>query len=674
MYLAYLESIGLPERDLEPAMAAAAELDLTVLLHCEDGEAVAARTRQLREAGRTRTRRPSPGPDRPHGGAAVRTALDVAARTGARPYIVHVSTGAAMAAVAAARADGRPALAETCPQYLLLDETVYGGDFVHAAAAVMSPPLRPACQAEALRGLLGRGAFDTIATDHCAFSLAQKERGRDDFTRIPGGAAGVEHRLSLLWTMGVPTGLLDAPAWVRLVAENPARIFGLWPHKGCLRPGSDADLVLWDPHARRTISAAGGPQPLRPLRVGRPRHRGRPGQGVVPRRAGAGRRRAGGAGRAGTLPAVRRSAMGFERIVPAACTAAVLVLVLAVGGPSAAADASGRARAAVAAAQTVTPGGVDELKAVKIGGIDQWISVRGDDPANPVLLFLHGGPGSPMMPVAWTFQRPWEESFTVVQWDQRGAGKTFAASGPQPDSTMTVARMQADAEELIALLRRTYGQDKIFLMGHSWGTILGLRIARDHPEWLHAYIGVGQVINGKRNETVSWRETLARARKLGNDQAVAELTALAPYPAPTGPTPLEKVIVERKWVTALGGMAYGKSEDDESVLRAASPLYTDADCAAVERGEMFSVLALLPEAETVDFDDTVEFGCPVVFFAGGQDRATPTSIVVDWFNRVQAPAKKLFIVDHAAHYVVNEAPGEVLLHLVRDVRPLADAR
>ncbi len=257
LYMAYLDSIGLVERDLVHAMQAAAAEDLVVLLHCEDGEAIAGKTRELLESGRrgpdahplARTARTE--------GAAVRSAMVLADRTGCRPYVVHISTGAAMAAIAAARDDGRTVYAETSPQYLLLNDTVYLGEFARAAAAVMSPPLRSACQGDALRGLLARGAFDVVATDHCAFNLAgQKERGRDDFTRIPGGAPGVEERLALLWTLGVDTGLIDAPAWVRMTAENPARIFGLWPRKGSLRPGADADLVLWDPRARRTIGAA----------------------------------------------------------------------------------------------------------------------------------------------------------------------------------------------------------------------------------------------------------------------------------------------------------------------------------------------------------------------------------------------------------------------------------
>jgi proline iminopeptidase len=337
-------------------------------------------------------------------------------------------------------------------------------------------------------------------------------------------------------------------------------------------------------------------------------------------------------------------------------------------------DAGFDPRAAIAEAQAIPPGGIDELKAVEIGGIEQWIDVRGNDPANPLLLFIHGGPGSPMMPVSWTFQRPWEDFFTVVQWDQRGAGKTFSAAGRRPDPALSIEQMQADAEQLIELLRRTYGKDKIFLMGHSWGSILGVRIARHRPEWLHAYIGVGQVVNGLRNEAVSYRETLAQAEAAGDTAAISELRAIAPYPHMDGPTPLVKILLERKWVIALGGMFYGRTEYDESRLRAMSPAYSDYDVESAELGELSSLEALLPQAAAVNFDDTTVFECPVFFFAGAQDRTTPTSILVDYYGRIRAPVKDLFVIDHAAHYVVNEAPGEVLIDLVLHVLPLASTR
>ena len=344
--------------------------------------------------------------------------------------------------------------------------------------------------------------------------------------------------------------------------------------------------------------------------------------------------------------------------------------VAASAAPTAKADVPS-ARAAIAAAQAIPTGGIQELKAIEIGGIKQWISVRGRNPDNPILLFIHGGPGSPMMPESWAWQRPWEDYFTVVQWDQRGAGKTFSAARRKLDPSMTIDRMQADAEEVIAYLERTYNKKKIFLMGHSWGSVLGLRVAAHRPDLLYAYIGVGQVVNGVRNEQVGYAQTLAQAEKLGNQQAVKELKALAPYPDTKGPTPLTKVMTERKWDVALGGMVYGKSHDDADLLRAASPDYTDYDVASAQTGELLSAQTLLPAVAHVDFDNVRQFKCPIFIFAGADDRTTPESVAKAYFDTIQAPKKKFFKIERAAHYVVSEAPGEVLVDLVRDVRPLS---
>ncbi|MGB6482534.1 MAG: alpha/beta hydrolase [Candidatus Acidiferrales bacterium] len=330
------------------------------------------------------------------------------------------------------------------------------------------------------------------------------------------------------------------------------------------------------------------------------------------------------------------------------------------------------ARAAIAAAQAIAPGGFNELKTVEIGGIPQWISVRGNNPANPILLFIHGGPGSPMMPESWAFQRPWEDFFTVVQWDQRDTGKTFSAAKRQPDKSMTIDEMQADAEQLIELLRRTYGKKKIFLMGHSWGSILGLKVAQHRPDLLYAYIGVGQVVNGERNEVVGYQQTLARAEAVGNQTAIRELKALAPYPNPKSFTPMSKVLAERKWDVALGGMIYGQTNADPSQIWALSPDYTDYDDASARLGEITSIRILLPQMEAVNFDDVTTFKCPVFIFAGAHDRTTPESVAEEYYNHIQAPEKKFFKIERAAHYVVTEAPGEVLMDLVQYVRPLAE--
>lgn len=337
-------------------------------------------------------------------------------------------------------------------------------------------------------------------------------------------------------------------------------------------------------------------------------------------------------------------------------------------------DRGSSARAAIAASQAISPGGIDQLRTVRLGGIPQWISVRGNDPRNPILLFIHGGPGAPMMPESWTFQRPWEDFFTVVQWDQRGAGKTLSISQRRVGTDFTVERLVVDAEELIEFLRREFHQDRIFLMAHSFGSNLGVRVAQDRPEWLYAYIGVGQVVNGRRNEATGYEETLAEARRLGNQQAVQELESIAPYPEPDGGIPRWKTERERDWDVKLGGMIYGQSVDDESQRRSLSPYYTPYDLRSAEIGEDQSFALLWAQATLVDFDAVHVFRCPVFIFAGQHDRTTPASLVVPWFEQIQAPSKKLFLIDRAAHYVVNEAPGIVLVDLVEEVRPLAGQR
>jgi proline iminopeptidase len=330
------------------------------------------------------------------------------------------------------------------------------------------------------------------------------------------------------------------------------------------------------------------------------------------------------------------------------------------------------AREAVADAQQVIPGGIDEFKAVEIGGIKQWIHVRGNDARNPILLYLHGGPGSPMMADSWTFQRPWEDFFTVVQWDQRGAGKTFGESGRKVDRSMTIDQMQADAEALIEWLRRTYGKEKIFLLGHSWGSILGVKVAQHHPEWLYAYIGVGQVVGMRRNESVGYEQTLAKARALNNVQAIKELESIAPYPSADGTTSLPKLVTERKWDVALGGMIYGHHADNEVLHWSMSPDYDANDVKSAELGEQNTIRVLWSQLPRVDFDKVSRFECPVFIFAGAEDRTTPQTLAKEFCDRIQAPQKKFYKVEGAAHYVVSERPGIFLLDLVRDIRPLAD--
>ncbi len=187
---------------------------------------------------------------------AVGRAIALARAAGGAPlYIVHLSTADGLAAVERARAAGLPVTAETCPQYLLLTEERYAEPDHRGLRYVMAPPLRGPEDRDALWRGLRHGAVDVVATDHCSFSFEQKlARGRDDVFRCPGGIPGVETRLPLLFSEGVLKGRIGLPRFVDLVATAPARIMGLWPRKGTLAPGADADLVIWDPEAERVLS------------------------------------------------------------------------------------------------------------------------------------------------------------------------------------------------------------------------------------------------------------------------------------------------------------------------------------------------------------------------------------------------------------------------------------
>ena len=321
----------------------------------------------------------------------------------------------------------------------------------------------------------------------------------------------------------------------------------------------------------------------------------------------------------------------------------------------------------------VSDHGIDEAKAVEIGGIQQWITVRGRERDNPILLMIHGGPAAPELPNRYLFEPGWADYFTVVQWDQRGSGKTYELNDPAAVApTMKKERMIEDAEEMVAYLRKTYGRDKIFVLGHSWGSLVGLSLAQRRPDWLYAYIGVGQIISMKQGEKLGYDWTLAQARKAGNAKAVQELTAIAPYPEADGSVPLDKLGTDRKWSIAFGGLIHGRSSYDPlENTEKISPDYSEADYKAIDQGSAFSLPKLLPDLMSTDFTSLTRLGCPVLMFIGRTDYTTPSPLVERWFASVQAPKKKLVWFEQSSHMVFEEEPGRFLVHLVGDALPLA---
>jgi dihydropyrimidinase len=257
LYLAYPERLMVDDATLGRALTASRRTGVRVCVHAEDGAAVETLTTEALAAGRT-------GPEavssvRPPAveAEAIHRAATLAGAAGARLYVVHLSSEAGLQAVRAARAAGVDIHAETCPHYLYLDQS-------HLEAGeqdfVCAPPLRGAADREALWGALSAGDVEVVATDHCPFTTQDRRRGTGgagwaDFTQIPGGLSGVETRLSLVY-QGVVSGRLSLERWVDATSGAPARLFGLDGAKGAIRPGLDADLVVFDPGATRRLDAS----------------------------------------------------------------------------------------------------------------------------------------------------------------------------------------------------------------------------------------------------------------------------------------------------------------------------------------------------------------------------------------------------------------------------------
>lgn len=353
---------------------------------------------------------------------------------------------------------------------------------------------------------------------------------------------------------------------------------------------------------------------------------------------------------------------------------ALLLALAAAAQPAASVEdryAAGRAVVA-AMGRIATPNGVDETFEAELGGVRQVVNVRGADRANPIILFLHGGPGAVEMPIAWSFQRPWEDYFTVVQWDQRGAGRSYALTDPKTVApTLTLERYRDDAIELIDLLRQKYGKRKIVLVGHSWGSLLGLAVATARPDLLHAYVGMGQMIDFRENERAGYEWTLAEARRRGDEEAVAALEALTPYPGP-GTLDIGRVDTLRKYSVRYGALAaYRDNADFYFRPIRLSPLYTPADIAAWQAGSAFSVQTFIPRMTEISFAATTELRVPVVFMLGRHDYTTAAPLAAAWLGQVRAPAKQLVWFEHSAHLPMVEEPGKMLIELVNRVRPLA---
>lgn len=320
-----------------------------------------------------------------------------------------------------------------------------------------------------------------------------------------------------------------------------------------------------------------------------------------------------------------------------------------------------------------SPKGVQEGRFVNIGGIQQWIQIRGEDRDNPVLLFVHGGPGGSTLPISSGW-RPWEKHFTVVQWDQRGAGRTYGAAGDALAPTMTLERMTQDGIELVEYLRAHLHKDKIVLVGHSWGSFLGIQMAKQRPDLFYAYVGTGQVV-GRTTFEKAFELTIARLQQLAtsanNKEALAELAPIASQPVLTS----ENRLIADKWSHALGLPL----ADGFQIAGPIAPLFMPdvslLDLYNWRKGAAFSAKYLTGRTGPMFQSDMAsigfEFSIPMVFIEGDRDGVTPSEPAAQYFEEITAPHKEFVRIRGGDHFVPFDRPDEFLAELVTHVRPFA---
>ncbi|WP_353145807.1 alpha/beta hydrolase [Chryseobacterium sp.] len=319
----------------------------------------------------------------------------------------------------------------------------------------------------------------------------------------------------------------------------------------------------------------------------------------------------------------------------------------------------------------VSPNGIQKRYKEDINGVKQWVYIRGQNKENPIILFVHGGPASPISPVMWMFQRPIEEYFTVVNYDQRASGKTYTANDTlKLKNTININQYVEDAIRLAELIKEKYKKKKLILIGHSWGTIISMKAALKRPDLFYAYVGIGQVINTKDNERLSVDYAVQEAKKYKNDEALKELASIAPYPGNT-PVTRQRIIIARKWPQYYGGLtAYRTNSRYFFQAPLLSPEYSYSDAEAIGKGSLFTLAKVLPEFLDTDFKTIKAFPIPIFMFMGRHDYTTPSEPTAQWLEHVKAPYKKGIWFENSAHLIPIEEPGKMLVTLLNEVKPV----
>jgi pimeloyl-ACP methyl ester carboxylesterase len=339
--------------------------------------------------------------------------------------------------------------------------------------------------------------------------------------------------------------------------------------------------------------------------------------------------------------------------------AAILLSLLGQATPAGDAAAPRTAAAPAACARADSP--IDAAGFVPIGGIEQWVTISGRRCGNPVLLFLHGGPGNPLSPYADALFSAWERDFTLVQWDQRGAGRTFGRN-PPGDATLTVQRMVDDGLALVEHLTRRLGHDRVVLVGGSWGSILGVHMVKARPARFHAYVGFAQIVGSAANQSATYTRVLALAREAGDADIVASLEAMGPPPwtNPRHPGALRRATRRYEgrvtdpapadwWQRAPDADTPDLRSQDEAGEEYSYLQFVGLDGKGMFRGVDLTALG-------------TRFEVPMFFVQGAEDLVTRPDVTRAYVDRITAPAKALVVVPRTGH-----DPNPAMLAAIRAV-------
>ena len=316
---------------------------------------------------------------------------------------------------------------------------------------------------------------------------------------------------------------------------------------------------------------------------------------------------------------------------------------------------------------------IDKKMMVTLGGLPQKIHIKGNNEKNPILLFLHGGPGVCNRHTVMTTHADLCRYFTLVAWDQRGSGGSYRGAAVE---TLTVDRLVEDAHELVLWLCREFGRDKLFIIGGSWGSELGTLLAYRYPEHLAAYVGFGQVVNGAKNEELSYRFALEAARKAGDAKSIAILEKVGPPVQGVYKGGFDGMMAQRRVMMKYGG--YSQSRKKRSYFRSTvlpmvfSGEYSLSDLIGVAKGYNSVLTAMWPQVGATDLQrDCPRFEIPYFIFDGRLDQNTPAALVQDYFDGLTAPVKELIWFEHSGHNPMTDEPERFKALLVDRLTAIA---